>query len=212
MSCIGASLNLNRKIMKYIILTLFLLILTVVISQVIVANNTGDTGKIPYETLERFEGFEIRKYPELTVASTQLPEGSYSENSRLGFRRIASYIFGGNKSNTQIAMTSPVQMDMGDNSSMRFFMPPNMDIEDLPLPNNSNVSIQNQPSSTVAVIQFSGWASDKVLEKKLNELRLLLRAQNIEFEDDYAYLGYNPPYELINRLNEVVIKLKNYEN
>jgi hypothetical protein len=198
--------------MKYILLTIFLLIITVVISQVIVSKNTSETGAVPYETLQTYDGFEIRKYPELTVASTRLPQGSYSENSRLGFRRIASYIFGGNKSNTQIAMTSPVQMDMGDNSSMRFFMPPNMDIEDLPLPNNSSVSIQNQPSSTVAVIQFSGWASDKILEKKLNELRTLLRTQDIEFEDNYAYLGYNPPYQLINRLNEVVIKLKNYEN
>ena len=198
--------------MKYIILTIFILIITVVISQVIVSKNSNDTGTIPYETIKQYDGFEIRTYPELTVASTTLPGDNYGENSRTGFRRIASYIFGGNNNNTQIAMTSPVQMDMGNNSNMHFFMPANMNLEDLPKPNRSDVILHKQPSSTVAVIQFSGWASDHILEKKFDELKVQLDYNNIEFENKFSYLGYNPPYQLINRLNEVIIKLKNYEN
>ena len=196
--------------MKYILLTIFILIMTFVIAQGLIAKNTSNTGQIPYNTLATFEKFEIRFYPELTVASTALPQSGYSQNSRLGFRRIASYIFGGNNTNTQISMTSPVQMKMDHEASMSFYMPPTMNIEDLPSPNNAQVLVEQQPSKTVAVIRFSGWASDQILEDKYQELKRLLEANNIGFQDGYEYLGYNPPYQLINRINEVTIKLVNY--
>ncbi|MEJ6583358.1 MAG: heme-binding protein [Crocinitomicaceae bacterium] len=159
--------------MKYFLITLFVLIITLVISQVVITKNTSDTGSIPYETLEVFDEFEIRQYPQLVVASTQLDENSYDENSSIGFRRIASYIFGGNSNNSQISMTSPVQMEMGRNSKMSFFMPPNMKLEDLPQPNSTQVVLNLQPSKTYAVISFSGWASDEILKEKYEELKSL---------------------------------------
>ena len=51
---------------------------------------------------------EIRRYPALVLAQTQLPTNTYDENSNMGFRRVAGYIFGGNDSGQKIAMTSPV--------------------------------------------------------------------------------------------------------
>jgi hypothetical protein len=196
--------------MKYILLSLFILIITFVIAQGFIAKNTSNTGQIPYNTLATFENFEIRFYPELTVASTALPQNGYSENSRLGFRKIAGYIFGGNSTNTQISMTSPVQMKMDNDASMSFYMPPTMNIADLPTPNNAQVLVEQQPSKTVAVIRFSGWASDQTLEEKYQELKRLLEENNIDFKDSYEYLGYNPPYQLINRVNEVTIELVDY--
>ena len=62
----------------------------------------------------------------------------------------------------------------------------------------------------VASIEFSGWASDSVLEEKFKELKNKLIENKIDFEDNYSYLGYNPPYQLVNRKNEVIIKLINY--
>jgi hypothetical protein len=197
--------------MKYFLITLFVLIITCVIAQVVITKNTSDTGSIPYETLEVFDEFEIRQYPQLAVASTQLDENSYDENSSIGFRRIASYIFGGNSNKSQISMTSPVQMEMGGNSKMSFFMPPNMKLEDLPQPNNTQVVLQLQPSKTYAVISFSGWASDDILEEKHNELKTALVKKEIIFQEGYSYLGYNPPYQLINRKNEVIIELLDYK-
>ena len=211
MPCNGASLSFKTKTMKYILLTIFILIMTMVISQVFIAKNTDETGMIPFETIKKYDNFEIRSYPELMVATTNLSGTSYSENARSGFRTIASYIFGGNKDNKQIAMTSPVQMSVSENSNMSFFMPPSMKAEDLPQPDNSDVVIQNKASNTVAVIQFSGWASDEILEQKFIELKIMLLAEGIEFENEYSYLGYNPPYQLINRLNEVVIELISYK-
>ena len=48
---------------------------------------------------------EIRRYPDLILAQTQLDSNTYSENSSLGFRRVAGYIFGGNEQGQKIAMT-----------------------------------------------------------------------------------------------------------
>lgn len=196
---------------KYILFALFFIIASYLMSQNKASETSTDTQTISYEILELKEGFEIRKYPELTVASTELSSNTYSSNSSTGFRKIASYIFGGNSSNEQIAMTSPVQMDMGSEPSMSFFMPAEMEIQDLPVPTREDVSIHVQPSKIVAVIQFSGWASDEVLAQHFNELKSKLKNASIEFKDSYSYLGYSPPYQIENRKNEVIIPLINYK-
>lgn len=200
--------------MKFLLLTFFILIMSIVISQSLNsrAKSSNDTRTINYEVLKSKDGFEIRKYPELTVATTQFNSNSYSGNSRVGFRKIASYIFGGNSSKEQIPMTSPVQMDMGSEPSMSFFMPGNVNPSDLPDPIRNDVIVTVQPSQVVAVIEFSGWASDDVLTKQFSLLKSKLEKDSIEFENTFSYLGYNPPYKLINRRNEVIIPLKNYNN
>ena len=195
--------------MKFFILIALILVASVVIAQMIITKNTDDTNSIKYNTTAEYDGFEIREYPEHLVATTSLNQGTYSNQSRTGFKRIASYIFGGNSENLQISMTSPVQMDMNDtSSSMSFFMPEDMTLEQLPKPNGNKVEIKTEPAKKVAVIQFSGWASDRILEEKFQELKTLLIKENIEFEDSYLYLGYNPPYQVVNRRNEVIIKIK----
>ncbi|MFT4662261.1 MAG: hypothetical protein ACI8XB_002549 [Patiriisocius sp.] len=210
--------------MKYILFSAFILLVTVVISQRNLTTQNSETMKtnksiisnkantIEYETLASKNGFQIRKYPELTVATTELNSNSYSNNSSTGFRKIASYLFGGNSSNQQIAMTSPVQMDMGTEPTMSFFMPGNVAPTELPTPNREDVIVTVQPSKIVAVIAFSGWASDKRLIKQFNLLKSKLKKESIEFDDSYSFLGYNPPYKLINRKNEVIIPLKHYNN
>ena len=199
--------------MKYFLFFAFILLVTIVISQKYSSGeNPEDAQSVDYETLEARNGFQIRKYPELTVATTVFNSSSYSDNSGIGFRKIASYIFGGNSSNEKIAMTSPVQMDMGPKPTMSFFMPGNVAPKELPTPNRKDVFVTIQPSKTVAVIAFSGWASDKELAKQFNLLKSKLRAESLEFDDSYSFLGYNPPYKLINRKNEVIIPLINYKN
>jgi hypothetical protein len=186
-------------------------VVTLVFSQVVLSTKTADSKTIPYKKIAEFENFEIRQYPQLTVATTELAQNNYDQISRVGFRRIASYIFGGNSDNAQIAMTSPVQMNIGESSNMSFFMPPNYKLTDLPTPDNSQVVLHNQEERTLAIISFSGWASDKMLLEKYEELKSLLKAQNIPFKEGYGYFGYNPPYQLINRVNEVTIELINYK-
>jgi hypothetical protein len=184
-----------------------MLIAILVISQIVVTNSTENTNAVPYRVISKMDGFEIRKYPELIVAKTRLNAGSYKSNSSDGFRKIASYIFGGNSSNQQISMTSPVQMEMTENSAMSFFMPLEFDLNNLPIPDRKDVIITTEPEKMVAVIEFPGFANDEMLSQKFEELKKMLTLKNFRFEDSYSYLGYNPPYQMVNRRNEIIIEL-----
>jgi hypothetical protein len=33
---------------------------------------------------------------------------------------------------------------------------------------------------------------------------------NLEHKENFEYLGYNPPYQMINRKNEVLVELNNF--
>jgi len=68
------------------------------------------------------------------------------ELSGSGFRKLAGYIFGGNETATQIAMTAPVHMDINDTLlTMSFVMPISFNKVNLQKPNDSGVSIDWKP-------------------------------------------------------------------
>ena len=48
-----------------------------------------------YELISKDDGFEIRRYSEMIIATTSV-QADYKGSTSSGFRRIASYIFGGN--------------------------------------------------------------------------------------------------------------------
>lgn len=151
---------------------------------------------------------EIRRYPDLILAQTQLDSNTYSENSSLGFRRVAGYIFGGNEKGEKIAMTSPVVMEMGESTQMAFVMPKQYSMDALPDPSNPNVKIAKKEARTLAVLRFGGYTNDQKIEEKAEELRLLLTKEGIAFDPKLIYMGYNAPWDFIGRRNEVAFELK----
>jgi hypothetical protein len=159
-----------------------------------------------YTVILKDKDFEIRFYPSVTIATINSDAKSYKELSGSGFRKLAGYIFGGNETGTNIAMTSPVHMDINDSvSSMSFVMPSAYNQEELPKPNDPNVILQKTAAEYVAVIQFSGYASDKDLEFYTGKLRNTLEEKGITSYGHARFLGYNPPFQVINRRNEVII-------
>ena len=134
----------------------------------------------------------------------------YKQMSSNGFRVLAGYIFGGNDENKSIAMTSPVAMELGDSTTMKFMIPSEYEIDDLPKPDNRSIKFSFESAKVVAAIRYGGWTSDQKLEEKKSELRELLQAHQIEHNGKFTYLGYNPPYEVVNRRNEVIVELENY--
>lgn len=150
---------------------------------------------------------EIRRYPDLILAQTQLDSNTYSENSSLGFRRVAGYIFGGNEQGQKIAMTSPVVMEMGESTQMAFVMPKQYSMDALPDPSNPTVKIAKKEARTLAVLRFGGYTNDQKIEEKAAELRLLLTKEGIAFDPKLIYMGYNAPWDFIGRRNEVAFEL-----
>jgi hypothetical protein len=150
---------------------------------------------------------EIRRYPELILAQTQMNAASYNENSSMGFRRVAGYIFGGNVEGEKIAMTSPVVVEMGAQTQMAFVMPKQYNIEDLPQPNSQQVQLIKKEARTLAVLRFGGYSDDAKIQEKAAELSALLRKEKIAFSDKLIYMGYNAPWDFIGRRNEVAFEL-----
>jgi hypothetical protein len=159
-----------------------------------------------YRVILEEKDFEIRFYPSATVATINSNAKTYRELSGPGFRKLAGYIFGGNETNTSISMTSPVHMDINeDGSSMSFVMPSSYNQENLPKPNDPDVIITNTADEYVAVIRFGGYASDRNLIYYSDKLHDILEEKGITAYGHARFLGYNPPYQLFGRRNEIVI-------
>lgn len=151
---------------------------------------------------------EIRRYPELILAQTEMEAQTYNENSSMGFRRVAGYIFGGNEKGQKIAMTTPVIMEMGQQTEMAFVMPKQYTMDALPHPSNPQVKISKQEERTLAVLRFGGYSDDAKITEKAQELKALLQKEGIAFKEQLIYMGYNAPWDFIGRRNEVAFVVK----
>jgi hypothetical protein len=172
------------------------------------SGSKAQTEQQSYTLVHQFPGFEVRYYPEAVIAKVYTNARSYREMTSPAFNALAGYIFGGNSTGQKIAMTAPVHIDVNENgSSMSFVMPAEYDMEDLPEPNNQAVSLERSESGYFAAITFGGFASDEKILRESEKLRDFLRKNNIEWEGNFRFLGYNSPYKLWNRRNEVVVKV-----
>ncbi len=167
-----------------------------------------------YEVIRKYqEGVEIRYYPPAIHAKVYMNAQSYREISSPGFNTLAGYIFGGNDNNRKIAMTAPVHMEFGDErASMSFVMPSAYDMEELPNPNNPAVKLEESKPEHIAAIRFGGYANEEKIQGYSEKLRDFLVRNNIEYKGNFRYLGYNSPYKVINRRNEIVVQVVMDEN
>ena len=103
-------------------------------------------------------------------------------------------------------MTSPVAMTLEDSMTMLFMVPKKFDKETLPQPNQSQIKLRTEPAKTVAAIQFKGWANDAKIETYKQKLIAALDKQSLSYTNRFYFLGYNAPYEVFNRKNEVIVE------
>jgi hypothetical protein len=191
---------------KFVWISLSIIVLGVVIFS-IVSFTSKDIETPDYKVLKTIDEVELRLYPKMIVAKTSLSDKSFENQGSNGFRTIANYIFGGNEKNQKIAMTAPVVMEMSDSATMYFVMPKQYKKEDLPNPSSKNVRISEESSKTLAVISYGGFSSDKKIQKHQKELMKVLMKNNIKTKGAYMYMGYNAPWDVINRRNEVAIEV-----
>jgi hypothetical protein len=162
----------------------------------------------PYDVNKKYDQFEIRSYKATLFTSVKLSTKKYKEASSKGFSILAGYIFGNNNRNEKIAMTSPVSMSLKDSTTMMFMVPKKYKKETLPQPNLSNIKFKEEPAKTVAAINFSGWANDKKIKKYKQKLKDALEKEGILYKNRFQFLGYNAPYEVFNRKNEIIVELE----
>jgi hypothetical protein len=184
-----------------------------------------------FKVAEKSGDFELRDYAPRVVAQTMV-DGSLSDASNTGFRRIADYIFGNNTAHNggnekinmttpvtiaakakkaasvKISMTAPVTMQPSNGQwRMYFVMPSQYTLGTLPKPNNPNVTLQELPARRVAVLRFSGLAGEEKTAKKTAELFDWLKSKNISPIGTPELARYNPPWTLpFLRRNEVMVE------
>lgn len=195
--------------MKVILIVLGAIVFVFILIQIFTMRSQKSIETYPYVVKKKYDNFEIRNYEASLFSSVQLPYKEYKDASNKGFSILARYIFGGNEKNEKIAMTSPVAMALEDSITMMFMVPKSIKREALPKPNQSRIEFKEEPAKTVAAVTFGGWSSNEKIENYKKQLTDALDAEGIAYTNHFFYLGYNPPFEVMNRKNEVIVELEN---
>lgn len=194
--------------MKKTMWILLVLVIVVGLAVVVVSFRSGNIETPQYKVVKIYGEVEIRLYPKMVVAKTALSNASFDASGSNGFRTIAGYIFGGNANNQKIAMTAPVVMNLGDSAAMYFVMPRQYSKLDLPKPNSGDVQILEESEKTLAVISYGGFSSDDKIALHTKELEKILTNNNVQTKGSFLYMGYNSPWDVVDRKNEVAIEVE----
>ncbi|MCB0376988.1 MAG: heme-binding protein [Bdellovibrionales bacterium] len=180
-----------------------------------------------YQVVLKDDNKEIRLYSPYIVARTTV-DGNFDEAQSKGFRILADYIFGNNKSKEtipmtapvvqkqkgeSIAMTAPVVMNPSQNRqqwTMAFSMPSRYNLQSLPIPNDKRIELVERGSHYTAAIIYSGRWSEEKNRKMGQELEEWLVGKNdYDILSQPQFAGYNPPWTLpFFRHNEMLIDVR----
>ena len=184
--------------------------------------NTYRGSELPSYRVERHmaDGIELRRYDASLVAEVTTT-GERQQALNAGFRKLAAFIFGDNKSDGEVAMTAPVgqsreiamtapvgQSGGGGRWVTQFTMPSEYSRATLPVPTDPDIRIRDVPPYRAAAIVFPGKADDAMLAEKEALLREALRAEGLSVEGAAEFAFYDDPSTLpALRRNEVLLRL-----
>jgi len=175
----------------------------------------GSEEQPTYQVILNEDNKEIRKYDSFIIAKTTI-SSNFKDAQGKGFRILAGYIFGKNKSQQKISMTAPVMTVPADkeNWTMTFSMPSKFTINTLPTPTDERVKIEKVEQRLFAAIIYTGlWDESKNEEqaKKLKEW--LKKYPEYELISPAMFAAYNPPWTIpFLRRNEMLIELRMRKN
>tara|TARA_B100001057_G_scaffold501134_1_gene620931 strand:+ start:2407 stop:2985 length:579 start_codon:yes stop_codon:yes gene_type:complete len=187
---------------KYYLFVPILITMFLVNSFFTTSQNLDET----YIVLRKFDKVEIREYKPLLYVAYSDKEKKSGQNSY--FRVLADYIFGANETNEKIAMTSPVVIKLHNEREMLFRMPKKYNKKNIPKPNNKDIDIVFSEKVLKATIKYSGYTNEQKEQRMIKELKNILLENNISHDNKFELLVYDPPYRLINRRNEISVRIK----
>jgi hypothetical protein len=176
-----------------------------------------------YAVIKTDGDFEIRRYAPYIVAETVVTDADQESGTNVGFRRLAGFIFGNNRTkesiemtapvtttrSEKIAMTAPVETSRkGDDVVMAFMMPSQYTLETLPEPTDSGVLIRQVPERVMAVLKFSGSWSEERFQEQTGKLQEWLRKHDVKAMGAPVVARYNAPWTpWFMRRNEIQIEV-----
>ncbi|GAX82798.1 hypothetical protein CEUSTIGMA_g10224.t1 [Chlamydomonas eustigma] len=156
---------------------------------------------------------ELRNYAAAQWVSTNVSDVKYDEAVRTGFWRLFQYISGTNEEDLKIEMTAPVKVQVVPGAGpycksqfkISFFVP----IESqgsAPKPTDSAVYLDDAPAARFFVYSYPGFTYESKMLDKLNTALAALNTTDYKYDASYFFTaGYDSPFRLINRHNEVWI-------
>lgn len=169
-----------------------------------------------FTLLQKFKDFEIRSYPDYLVAETAQPMGA-GPASGSGFNDLANYIFGGNREQVKMEMTTPVlstiKPEGNQSTNMQFVMEGRFrETSQLPQPLSSKVQLKQEKGGYFGAVSFAGWPLDFEVVQQERKLREALLREGLNPEPGYVLARYNEPtVPPAVRRNEVLIELKGFQ-
>ena len=197
--------------------SLMITVFTVLLSLMVIGVWTHYISRIEepkYHVVTLNNNIEFRCYNSLTIAEVII-SGDRKSVINKGFRILADYIFGNNKSNTKIAMTAPVMQFhtstiIKDNAwAIAFVMPNEYQYKNLPAPYNQEIKFKKIRAKKFLAIKFSGNATDGSIKNNEDKLFSYLGKNNFIVIFPAIYAFYNPPWTLpFLKRNEVIIEVE----
>ena len=210
----GSALSVRRSVFWSALLFLGLSITGPVMAQI---------EEPQYKIIMKDGDFELRDYAPYIVAEVVI-EGDRDSAVNAGFRMLAGYIFGGNTSQSKIAMTAPVTQSKGEKIEMtapvtqtgtgsswviRFMMPQTYTMSTLPKPDDERITLKQIKSRRVAVIKFSGLWTEGNLNARHEELVAIIAKKSLKPKGEATYAFYDLPWKpFFWRRNEVMQEIE----
>lgn len=193
---------------RTILIIMAILALLFAVSQ-LYGSLAGGTEEQAYTVVERYGALEVRHYPKAMMATVEVPDTAYRSASGTGFRRLAGYIFGDNEAGEKIAMTAPVHMETdAERMRMSFVMPAERAMEPLPAPQDGGVLLHMAEEEHVAVLRFGGFMRDGSMADMRRKLLDEEARHGLEPTGPVRFMGYDPPWQMIGRRNEVAVAVR----
>ncbi|MBN2590317.1 MAG: heme-binding protein [Sedimentisphaerales bacterium] len=202
-----------------------LLVIVLVLSSILLTScfSVG-IEKAKYTVISKEGNFEVRQYQPQIVAET-IVDSDFDKAGNIAFRRLFDYISGNNRTKESISMTAPVnqsnesekismtapvnQQKSEDKWVVSFLVPSKYTLETIPEPLDSNVTIREIPSQTIAAVRYSGTWSKKRYESHKSKLEQFISDKELQIIGEPIFARYDPPFQLwFLRRNEVLIPVK----
>jgi len=160
---------------------------------------------------ESGEDYETRIYEPTKWISTKMETTDFEDTRGKGFWKLFNYIGGKNEAKSKVAMTCPVRGTVltkeGEEKmtvTTSFFVDKE---KECPAPTDETLFFEEEEESKFYVRHFGGYSKDYLWKENLQALKDSLdRDGKCYVTGVYFTAGYDPPYRLWGRRNEICLK------
>lgn len=168
------------------------------------------------EQEKKGEDYEVRTYHDTKWVSTTVSGMQLDAAMSTGFRRLFKYIQGNNQNKAKVEMTAPVtcRVEPGAGPAcesqfiVSFYIPEEHQASP-PEPTDPDVFVEHRKELTAYVRTHGGFSNENMKREELVKLLESLQRDGVPYvEKPYYVAGYDSPFKLTNRRNEVWVLKK----